>query len=65
LSFGADPLAAAGLVPGDRDVDETLEEVALGQLGGTPRILQFFVGREELAGPDQLQAAFERIRLRP
>ena len=44
---------------------QTLEEVALGRLGGTPRILQFLVGGEELAGPNQLQAALERIRLRP
>jgi hypothetical protein len=65
LALAADPLAAAGLVPGDRDVDETLKEVALGRLGGAPRVLQFLVGGEELAGPDQLEAALERTRSRP
>jgi hypothetical protein len=65
LAFAPDPLAAAGLVPGDRDMHETLEELALGRLGGAPRILQFLVGGEELAGPNQPQAALKGIRLRP
>jgi hypothetical protein len=64
LSFGADPFAAAGLVPGDRDVHEPLEEVPLTRVGGAPRIFQLLVGGEELAGPDQLEALLERIRSR-
>jgi hypothetical protein len=52
LAFAADPVTAPGLVPGDRDVNEPLEEVALGRLGGTPRVFQFLVSGEELAGPN-------------
>ncbi len=66
LTFAADSVAAPGLVPGDRDVNEALEEVALGRLGGTPRVFQLLVSGEELAGPNQFQAALERIvRSRP
>ena len=66
LTFAADSLTAPGLVPGDGDVDETLEEVTLGRLGGAPRVFQLLVGGKELAGPNQLQAALERIvRWRP
>jgi len=52
LAFAADPVTAPGLVPGDRDVNEPLEEVALGRLGGTPRVFQLLVSGEELAGPN-------------
>jgi hypothetical protein len=61
LAFAADPVAAPGLIPGDRDVNEPLEEVALGRLGGTPRVFQLLVSGEELACPNQSQAAVERI----
>jgi hypothetical protein len=54
LPFAANAVPAAGLVPGDCDVDEALEEVALGGFGGTPRILEFLVGGEELAPSDQV-----------
>jgi len=33
-------------------VNEPLEEVALRLLGGTPRVFQFLVSGEELAGPN-------------
>ena len=33
LAFAADPVTAPGLVPGNRDVNQPLEEVALGRLG--------------------------------
>ena len=62
LTFGADSLAAAGLVPGDCDVHEPLKEVPLGRLGGAPRVLEFLVGREEFARANQFQAALERLR---
>jgi hypothetical protein len=45
---------------------EPLEEIPLGGFGGTPRVFELLVSGEELAGPDQLQAAIERIvRWRP
>jgi hypothetical protein len=40
-------------------VDEPLEEVPLGRLGGTPDVLEHLVRREVLAGADQLEAALE------
>jgi len=49
LALAADAVAAARLVPGDSDVDESLEKVALRRLGRAPRVLQFLVCREELA----------------
>jgi hypothetical protein len=52
LAFAADPVTAPGLVPGDRHVNEPLEEVALRRLGGTPRVFQLLVSGEELAGPN-------------
>ena len=52
LAFAADPVTAPGLVPGDRHVNEPLEEVAFGRLGGTPRVFQLLVSGEELAGPN-------------
>ena len=39
LALAADAIAAPGLVPGDGDVDEALEEVALGAVGCPPREL--------------------------
>ncbi len=61
LAFAADSVAPAGLVPGDRDVYEALEKVALGRLSCAPRVFQLLVGGEELAGANQLQAALERV----
>jgi hypothetical protein len=61
LAFATDSVAPAGLVPGDRDVNEALEKVALGRLSCAPRVFQFLVGGEELAGANQLQAALERV----
>jgi hypothetical protein len=52
LAFAADPVTAPGLVPGDCHVNEPLEEVAFGRLGGTPRVFQLLVSGEELAGPN-------------
>ena len=61
LAVAADPVAASRLVPRNGDVHETLEEVTLGGLRGAPGLFQLLVGREELAGPNQLQAPLERI----
>jgi hypothetical protein len=42
-------------------VHETLEEVALACFRGAPGVFQLLVSGEELAGPNQLQAALERV----
>lgn len=59
LALAADRVPAARLVPGDGDVDQPLEEVPFGRLGGTPDVLEHLVRREVLAGADQLEAALE------
>ncbi|HYY64616.1 MAG TPA: hypothetical protein VE688_08385 [Gaiellaceae bacterium] len=44
---------------------QALKEVAFGLLGGAPRVLELFVGGEELAGADQRESARERLSGRP
>src|SRR2546421_7751131 len=64
LALAADSITSAGLVPGDGDVHEPLEKVALGRLGRlgcAPRVFQLLMSGEELAGSNQLQAALERV----
>lgn len=69
LPLGADLATAAGLIPGNRDVHETLEEVAL--FGGrrAPRVLELLVRGEVLAGPYELDSSpirgLELLRLPP
>jgi hypothetical protein len=69
LPLGADLASASGLVPGNRDVHETLEEVAL--LGGrsAPGVLELFVRGEVLPGPNELYSSpirgLELVRLPP
>jgi hypothetical protein len=65
LPLAADAVAAAGLVPRDRDVNEPLKEVALLGLGGAPGVLELLVGREVLAPADQIEAGGELLRVRP
>src|SRR5437870_1659490 len=69
LALGADPPSPAGLVPGDGDVDEALEEVALVRRSCAPGRFELFVRGEVLAGTDQLDAFFKRgfepLRLPP
>jgi hypothetical protein len=55
LALAAGSIAPPRLVPGDRDVDEPLEEVALPFVSGAPRRLQLLVRGEVLAAPDQLE----------
>ncbi len=62
LPLAADLVAAPGLVPGDHDVDEPLEEILLGRLGGAPGILERLVRGEVLAGAGQVEPAGE-VRL--
>ena len=50
LSLAAGTVAAPGLVPGDDDVDEPLEEVLFGRVRGAPRVLERLVRLEVLAG---------------
>jgi hypothetical protein len=54
LPFRADLASASGLVPGNRHVHETLEEVALLGGCGSPRILELLVRGEVLAATDEL-----------
>jgi hypothetical protein len=65
LALATDLVAPAGLIPRHRDVHQPLEEVALFRLGRAPRVLELFVGGEELAAADQLEAVLERLSGRP
>jgi hypothetical protein len=60
LPPAADTSAPPRLVPGDGDVDEALEEVALLRLGSAPGGFQLFMRLEVVRRPDQLEAALER-----
>ena len=62
LPLAADPVPASGLVPGDRDVDEALLEVALVRRRGAPGVLELLVGGEELAAANQIQASSKLVR---
>ena len=60
LALAGDRAAGyARVVPGDRDVDEALEEVALVRLGGTPGLLERLVRREVLLRGDQRETLLE------
>ena len=61
LTPAPDLVAATGLVPGDDDVHEALEEVLLRRRGGAPGVLEGFVGREVLARPCELEAPLEVV----
>jgi hypothetical protein len=49
LALATGTVVAPGLVPGDDDVDETLEEVLFGRVCRAPRVLERLVGFEVLA----------------
>jgi hypothetical protein len=55
LALTPRPIAAPGLVPGDDDVDQSLEEVLLGGVGGPPSVLERLVGLEVLAPPSEFE----------
>jgi hypothetical protein len=57
LSLRAHPASAPCLVPRDRDVHESLEEVALLRRRGPPGLLELLVRGEVLARADQLDAS--------
>lgn len=68
LPFAPGPVAASGLVPGNRDVHEALEEVPLLRLGLPPGRLERLVGGEELPRADQPEPVLElslELRVRP
>lgn len=59
LTLAAGSVPAAGLVPGDGDMDEALEEVLLARIGGAPRVLERFVGLEVQAPAHLIESAPE------
>ena len=59
LAFHSDGTAATGLVPGDGDVHEPLQEVPLVRRRRPPRVLESLVRREVLSGADQLEASLK------
>ncbi len=61
LPGAADAVPASGLVPGDGNVDESLQEVTLLGLRCAPGALELLVRLEVPAGPDQLQTRLEVI----
>jgi len=63
LAFAARTPTAPGLVPGDGNVDEPLQEVSLLRRRLAPLVLELLVRGEELAGGDQLEAPFESHRV--
>src|SRR3954466_15240269 len=69
LTLGADLPAAAGLVPGNRDMHEALEEVALRGGCGAPGELALLARGEGFAAPDGLNSrpvvVLEFLRRRP
>jgi hypothetical protein len=59
LPLAADPVPPTGLVPGDRDVHEALEEVLFGRLGSAPDVLERLVRFEVLTALDLSEASGE------
>jgi hypothetical protein len=69
LPLGADLASSPRLVPRDRHVHETLEEVALRGGRCAPRVLELLVRGEVLPGPNELYSSpisgLEFLRLPP
>jgi hypothetical protein len=55
LALAPGPVPPARVVPGDSNVDETLEEVLLRRVGRTPGFLELLVRLEVLAAPNQIE----------
>ena len=60
LALAARSVAPAGVVPGDGDMDEPLEEVALGRFGLAPFVLELLVRLEVGSHADQFEPVLER-----
>jgi hypothetical protein len=65
LPLGAGSPPATGLIPGNDDVHEALEEVLLRGVGCAPCVFEGLVRGEVLAGPGELEAALVVSRRRP
>jgi hypothetical protein len=61
LPLAAGAVPPAGVMPGDRHVDETLEEVLLRGLGRPPSLLELLVRLEVLAAPDQIETVSQPL----
>jgi hypothetical protein len=61
LPRAADLVPPPGLVPGDDDVHEPLEEVLFLRLGGAPSVLERLVRREVLTRAGELEAPLEIV----
>ena len=57
LTFAAHPVVSARLIPGDRDVHESLEEVALCGRRHAPGFLERLVGREVLPPGNEIETS--------
>jgi hypothetical protein len=55
LSLAAGPVATGRVMPRHGDVDEPLEEVALGLRGVAPLVLELLVGLEKRSRADELE----------
>jgi hypothetical protein len=60
LALAPDSVSASGLIPGNGDVDEPLEEVSLVGLRCPPGLLEELVGGEVLAVRDLVEAELVR-----
>lgn len=61
LALAPGAVSAARVVPGDRDVDETLEKVLLRRVGRPPGLLELLVRLEVLAAPNQLDTVSQPL----
>ena len=61
LPLAAGPVPPAGVVPGDRDVDETLEEVLFRRLGSPPGLLELLVRLEVLTTSNQVETVSQPL----
>ena len=59
LALAARAVAPFRVEPGDRDVDEPLEEVALLRRRGSPLVLELLVRLEVLPRADEIEASLE------
>src|SRR5262245_583971 len=59
LTLAAGSVPALSVQPGDGDVDESLQEVALVRGRGPPLVLEFLVRIEVAPGADELQPSLE------
>jgi hypothetical protein len=61
LAFAPGPVPPTRVVPGDSNVDETLEEVLLRRVGRPPGLLELLVCLEVLAAPNQVETVSQPL----